>query len=180
MFGKKKKAGKYRLPFADNEADKPKAKPGGTTNIESDVFGSDEFVDEDEYIDDEMNLQEGMEDVEETAEEEVAASDPGFSNPANAASVDNRYRLLVVDNKQDEKPKTNWEIYYRDREYAQEMGDPLLKVVQAKTREEAESKAAALYGNKGEILAVNSNRPVGGTKKIRNTSNRGGKDLGMA
>lgn len=36
---------------------------------------------------------------------------------------------------------TRWNIYYLSREYAREHGDPLLGVVEAETKEEAERKA---------------------------------------
>lgn len=34
-----------------------------------------------------------------------------------------------------------WNIYHRSREYARELGDPLLGTVEAETKEEAEAKA---------------------------------------
>lgn len=36
-----------------------------------------------------------------------------------------------------------WAIYYRDREYAREQGDPLLGMVEAETKEQAERLACA-------------------------------------
>lgn len=37
-----------------------------------------------------------------------------------------------------------WRVYYSDGEYARQLGDPLLGIVEASTREEAERKGGAL------------------------------------
>ncbi len=37
-----------------------------------------------------------------------------------------------------------WGIYYRDREFAREKGDPLRTVISAQTKEEAEQEASRL------------------------------------
>jgi hypothetical protein len=56
----------------------------------------------------------------------------------------------------DTRPR--WDIYYRDREYAREQGDPRLTTVQAETKDQAEQIAAeAGHGGYGGTWAV----PVG-------------------
>ena len=47
---------------------------------------------------------------------------------------------------------TNWNISYLDREYAAMMGDPIIGVVQASSKEEAEKIASRL--NLGGVYGV--------------------------
>jgi hypothetical protein len=61
----------------------------------------------------------------------------------------------------EKKPTRNWAIYYRDRDHAGAVGDPLLKMVEAGSREEAESKAKLGEGHENtELIAVNTNNPI--------------------
>lgn len=48
----------------------------------------------------------------------------------------------------------SWNIYYRDREYAKTFGDPLLGVVQAESKQQAEQIAASRgLGDSADVLA---------------------------
>lgn len=48
-----------------------------------------------------------------------------------------------------------WNIYYREREYAREHGDPLLGTVTAWTKDEAERKARSLgLGGFADVIAI--------------------------
>ncbi len=95
---------------------------------------------------------------------DVAAADasPREEEPASSemsAGNKNRFHLVVVPDAP-ETPQRNWEVYYRNRDYAGNVGDPLLAVVDADSQIEAEDKARYLQRGEGGVLAVSTNNPV--------------------
>jgi hypothetical protein len=92
--------------------------------------------------------------------------------PDHVLAEANRYRLLIVKGPQPEEvPQRTWEIYYRNRSYANTVGDPLLKVVEADSKEEAEYKTLYMDpGTKGGVVAINATPPDGDQAKSKKES----------
>lgn len=135
MFGKKQKSkNKFHLPVEE-----PKAEPAASTTgtlfsdaMTPEIYAADGVADEDQ-------------------------------NESTSTVLPPKYRFITSEGKLTEKkPTRNWEIYYRDRNYAGGVGDPLITVVEASSRQEAESKAQMKDGNdvKSEIIAVNTNNAI--------------------
>ena len=139
MFGKKQKSkNKFHLP-----TEEPKAESANNT---SGPLYSDALTPE-------IYAEDGTEEGE---------------GEANSIVPPPKYRFITSEGKLTEKkPTRNWEIYYRNRDYAGGVGDPLLTVVEASTRQEAESKALRKDGHdsNSEVIAVNTNNTIVRYKK---------------
>lgn len=134
MFGKKLKSkNKFHLPIEE-----PKVEVANNTgHLYSDAMTPEVF-----------------------SEEGVAEED---QTETTSLAQPPKYRFITSDgNLTEKKPTRNWEIYYRDRNYAGGVGDPLLAVVEASSRQEAESKAQLKEGHdtSSDVIAVNTNNAI--------------------
>ena len=142
MLGRKDKKNKFHLPMVEE----PKvAEDSPVANRLGNAAGEDMNPDDPEPVQDA---------TEEEAEIDGVA--PGGSEDAN-----NRYHLVIVPDREPDQPHQSWEVYYRNRDFAGSVGDPLLTVVEADSQLEAEYKASHLQsGESSDIIAVRTKHPV--------------------
>jgi hypothetical protein len=135
MFGRKQKTrNKFHLP---TEEPKPEPAASAAAPLYSDALTTEVYAEDG---------------VPEEAE-----------GPAISALSAAKYRFITSEGHlAEKKPTRNWEIYYRDRNYAGGVGDPLLKVVEAGSRQEAEAKARVGEGadSISQVVAVNTNNSI--------------------
>jgi len=154
MFGKKQKSkNKFHLPV---EEPKPERTNNAAGPLYSDALTTEIYSNDGSF-----------EDVasDQAASDETASEAMEVQTHTVVSTV--KYRFITSESQLTEKkPTRNWEIYYRDRDYAGGKGDPLLTVVEASSRQEAESKAQMSEGdNKGQVIAVNTRNAIVRYKK---------------
>lgn len=72
----------------------------------------------------------------------------------------NIYAEKFAHSKEEDGKLKNYIVYYRDRDYADVQGDPLITVIQAYSQAEAELAASHFDKNIGGIIAVDANIEV--------------------
>jgi hypothetical protein len=136
MLGRKDKKNKFHLPVTEE----PKV-PNKLGNVMGEEMSTEE-----------------PDSGEDSTGEEAPLDGLAAAGPGNSAS---RYRLVIVPDREPDTPQRTWEAYYRNRDFAGAVGDPLLTVVEADSQLEAEYKASHLqHGETSDIIAVSTNNPV--------------------
>ena len=142
MLGRKDKKNKFHLPMAEE----PKvAEESQVANKLGNVTGEDMSLDDPDPVQDATEEEAGIDGLDQG----------GSGNPGN------RYHLVIVPDREPDQPHQNWEVYYRNRNFAGTVGDPLLTVVEADSQLEAEYKASHLQrGESSDIIAVSTKNPI--------------------